>query len=753
MTFQTLITPEELARHPGFRIFDCRQNLAEPDRGLQEYLEGHLPGAMYAHLDKNLSSKKTGTNGRHPLPEAKDFMAWLGSQGIRPDDQIVVYDAADGMFAARLWWLLRWVCHTRVAVLDGGLARWIAEGRPITTERPAFEETATYPGRPNPDMVVSAEIVEANLKTQFLTIVDARSAERYAGRNETIDRIGGHIPGALNRPFTENLVDGRFKDNAVLRKEFETVLADIRPDTIVNQCGSGVTACHNMLAMEIAGLHGSRLYPGSWSEWSSDVTRPVSTKAPRTALFIDGRWTEAKGRKTIPVYNPSTENVINRIAAGNVQDAQRAVAAAKAAFDGWSRTTPEERAGFLRKIHEGLQHRAGELASTIAEEIGMPLKLTERIQVGLPIGTFGMYAEMASEFSFESKVGNSLVIREPVGVVVCITPWNYPLHQTAAKVAAALAAGCTVVLKPSQVTPLNAFLLAEIMESAGLPPGVFNLVSGNGKDIGESLVSDPRVDMVSFTGSTQAGVRVSTAAAPGVKRVALELGGKSASIILDDADFSRAIKSTVNNCFLNSGQTCTAHTRMLVPESRYAEAVELAVQATQGFTLGDPFDPTSKLGPVVSSEQREIIRSYIRKGIEEGAELLCGGPEAPDGMTVGYYVKPTIFGRVDPDSTIGQEEIFGPVLCIMTYTDEDDAVRIANNSIYGLAGAVWSESDARAIAIARRLRTGQVDINGGTFNPRAPFGGYKHSGNGRELGVYGLEEFLEYKSMQLRSSQ
>jgi betaine-aldehyde dehydrogenase len=345
------------------------------------------------------------------------------------------------------------------------------------------------------------------------------------------------------------------------------------------------------------------------------------------------------------------------------------------------------------------------------------------------------------------------VAREPVGVVAAITPWNYPLHQIACKVAAALAAGCTVVVKPSEVAPVNAFMLAELIHAAGLPAGVFNLVSGTGPAAGEALARHPDVDMVSFTGSTRAGKRVSELASQTLKRVALELGGKSAAVILDDADLATAVKGTVNNCYLNSGQTCAAHTRMLVPESRYAEAARLAVDVAKAFTPGDAFSEATKLGPLVSDAQRERVRGYIRKGVAEGAELLCGGAEPPANLPKGYFVQPTVLGRVDPKSTVAQEEIFGPVLSILTYKDEDDAVRIANDSLYGLAGGVWSGSDEHAMKVARRMRTGQVDINGGTFNLMAPFGGYKQSGNGRELGRPGLEEFLEYKAMQLKEKK
>jgi betaine-aldehyde dehydrogenase len=467
-------------------------------------------------------------------------------------------------------------------------------------------------------------------------------------------------------------------------------------------------------------------------------------------LYINGLWTTPKGGKSIDVINASTEEVMGRVPEGTPDDVDAAVAAARAAFAGWAATPAAERAAYLQKIHEGLKARMEEIGKLIAGEVGMPVKLATMIQAGSPTATFGMYAKMLGSFTFEEKVGNSLVLREPVGVVAAITPWNYPLHQIAAKVAAALAAGCTVVLKPSEVAPLNAFVLAEIIHAAGLPAGVFNLVTGYGPVVGEAMAAHPGVDMVSFTGSTRAGKRVSELASATVKRVALELGGKSAAVVLEDADLAAAVKGTINACFLNSGQTCSAHTRLLVPESKYEEAAQIAVELAKTFTVGDPFAGTAKLGPLVSALQRERVRGYIKKGIESGAELLAGGADAPAGLPKGYYVKPTIFGRVQPDATIAQEEIFGPVLSIITYKDEDEAVSIANNSPYGLGGGVWSKDEEHAQKIARRMRTGQVDINGGPFNLRAPFGGFKQSGNGRELGRFGLEEFLEYKSLQLK---
>jgi len=470
----------------------------------------------------------------------------------------------------------------------------------------------------------------------------------------------------------------------------------------------------------------------------------------RDQLYINGQWTAAKGNKSIDVINASTEEVMGRVPAGTQDDVNAAVAAARAAFDGWSARPAAERAAFLQKIQEGLKARMEEIGRLIAGEVGMPVKLATMIQAGSPTATFGMYAKMLGSYAFEEKVGNSLILREPVGVVAAITPWNYPLHQIAAKVAPALAAGCTVVLKPSEVAPLNAFVLAEIIHAAGLPAGVFNLVTGYGPVVGEAMAAHPEVDMVSFTGSTRAGKRVSELASATVKRVALELGGKSASVVLEDADLAAAVKGTINACFLNSGQTCSAHTRLLVPAGKYEEAAKIAAELAKGFTVGDPFGGTAKLGPLVSELQRERVRGYIRKGIEEGAELIAGGADAPADLPRGYYVKPTIFGRVRPDATIAQEEIFGPVLSIITYRDEDEAVKIANNTPYGLGGGVWSRDEEHAKKVARRMRTGQVDINGGPFNLQAPFGGFKQSGNGRELGRFGLEEFLEYKSLQLK---
>jgi aldehyde dehydrogenase (NAD+) len=469
----------------------------------------------------------------------------------------------------------------------------------------------------------------------------------------------------------------------------------------------------------------------------------------RDKIFIGGEWVEPSRADPIEVVNSTTEEAMGTIPGCSAEDADRAVGAARQAFESWSQTSREKRAGYISAIAEGLNERAEEIATTIAQELGMPLKLSRIVQVGLPISQFASTPKLMEEVDWEEEIGNSRVLREPVGVLGAITPWNYPLNQIACKVAPALAAGCTVVLKPSEVTPLNAFLLTEVIEAAGLPAGVFNLVTGTGPVVGEAIAAHPGVDMVSFTGSTRAGRRVSELAAATVKPVAMELGGKSPSVVLDDADLAQAVPDGVSKCFLNSGQTCSALTRMLVPRQRLAEAEELARAAAETFTPGDPFDSSTRLGPLVSDVQRERVRGYIQKGIDDGARLLTGGAEPPEGLECGYFVRPTVFSEVTPEMTIGQEEIFGPVLVIQPYEGEDDAIRIANSTPYGLSGGVWSADTDRAIAVAKRIRTGQVEINGGNFNPRAPFGGYGQSGHGRENGRYGIEELLQVKSLQL----
>jgi len=462
--------------------------------------------------------------------------------------------------------------------------------------------------------------------------------------------------------------------------------------------------------------------------------------------YINGAWHKAHNPAVFEVHDSTTEEVMATVPQGTAEEATQAVLAARAAFPAWSTLSVEERCVYIDKIVAGLKARTEEMGTAIAREVGMPIKMAKMIQVGGPIFNWGNAAKAARAFDWQEQVGNSLVVREPIGVVGCITPWNFPLNQITLKVAPALAAGCTVVLKPSEIAPVNAMILAEIIHAAGLPAGVFNLVNGLGPVVGEVLASHPEVDMVSFTGSTRAGKRVAELAAATVKRVTLELGGKSASVILPDADLAAAVKGTIGACLLNSGQTCSAHTRMLVPANRYDE-VKALVQATIAkFTLGASLDENSRLGPLVSASQRERVLGFIRQGLEEGAELIAGGPDKP-AFDKGYFVHPTVL-RVKPNDTLAREEIFGPVLVILTYDTEEEAIHIANDTIYGLGGGVWSLDQDHAVAVARQIRTGQVDINGGPFNGNAPFGGYKQSGNGRENGRYGLEEFLEYKAMQ-----
>ncbi len=475
----------------------------------------------------------------------------------------------------------------------------------------------------------------------------------------------------------------------------------------------------------------------------------VPTIIERAELYIGGEWITPARDATIEVINASTEEVMGRIPEGSAEDVDRAVTAARGAFDPWSRVPAEERAELCAAVAMRLQDRAEEIAGLISAELGMPLRLSLAIQAGLPAMTFGSQPDLVGQVAWEERIGNSLVVREPVGVVGAITPWNYPLHQICAKVAPAMTAGCTVVVKPSEVTPLNAFVLAEIMEEVGVPAGVFNLVTGYGPVAGEALAGHPEVDMISFTGSTVAGRRVSEVASATVKRVALELGGKSPNVILEDADLQKAVVDGIGKCYLNSGQTCSALTRMLVPREQLPVVEQIAKATAEAWTVGDPFAEGSTLGPLVSEVQRDRVRGFIEKGVQEGARLVTGGAEAPEGLDRGYYVRPTVFSDVTPEMTIAQEEIFGPVLAIIPYEDEEDAIRIANGTRYGLAGGVWSGDEEHAKAVARRIRTGQVEINGGAFNPLAPFGGYKQSGHGRELGRLGLEEFLAVKSMQL----
>ncbi|MFG2131127.1 aldehyde dehydrogenase family protein [Streptomyces sp. NPDC048751] len=455
-------------------------------------------------------------------------------------------------------------------------------------------------------------------------------------------------------------------------------------------------------------------------------------------MYIDGAWRPAAGPDVIEVVNPVDEQVIGRVPAGTALDVDTAVRAARAALPAWAATPPAERAARLTALRDVLVVRKDEIAETVAAELGSPLPFAQAVHAAVPIAVAGSYAELAATYEFEEKVGNSTVLHEPIGVVGAITPWNYPLHQIVAKVAPALAAGCTIVVKPAEDTPLVAQLFAEAVHEAGLPAGVFNLVTGLGPIAGQALAEHPDVDLVSFTGSTAVGRQIGATAGAAVKKVALELGGKSANVILPGADLAKAVNVGVANVMSNSGQTCSAWTRMLVHTSQYEEAVGIAAAAAAKYG--------ERIGPVVNAKQRARVLSYIDKGLAEGARLVAGGTESP--RERGYFVSPTVFADVTPDMTIAQEEIFGPVLSILRYEDEEDALRIANGTLYGLAGAVWAGEEAEAVAFARRMDTGQVDINGGRFNPLAPFGGYKQSGVGRELGAHGLAEYLQTKSLQ-----
>jgi len=469
----------------------------------------------------------------------------------------------------------------------------------------------------------------------------------------------------------------------------------------------------------------------------------------RDQLYIDGKWVLPMGNESIDVINPATEEIIGKIPVGSVEDIDKAASSARIAFESWSKSSIESRIDILNGLSNALKERGEEIAQTITAEVGTPIGYSRVAMVGTPRVVSRSYAKILENFDWEEKVRNSIICKEPIGVCAFITPWNFPLHQIIGKVAPAIAAGCTMILKPSKEAPLSAFILADILHEIGLPPGVFNLVSGHGSEIGNYMSSHPEVDMVSFTGSTGAGVSVSEAAAPTVKRVTLELGGKSANVALDDADPILVAKKAIGACHQNSGQTCSALTRLIIPESMSNEVYKIIAEKNNSYHPGDPLEENTRCGPMVSLRQQKSVSEYIESGINEGATLISGGLGMPEGISKGFYVKPTIFANVTTEMKIWKEEIFGPVLVITTYKNEKEALMLANDSIYGLSGGVWSKDEERAIRFAKKMRTGQVSVNGGAFNVSAPFGGYKLSGNGRELGTHGLNEFLEIKSIQL----
>ena len=467
----------------------------------------------------------------------------------------------------------------------------------------------------------------------------------------------------------------------------------------------------------------------------------------RMKFYIDGAWVDPAGKKTLAVVNPATEEAMYEIAVGSKEDIDKAVGAARRAFATFSRTNRDDRVALLTRIAEAYKKRAKEIATAISDEMGAPMGLAERAQAGAGLGHIMTTIDVLKGYKFEEPLGSATVLHEPVGVIGMITPWNWPLNQIGCKVAPAIAAGCTMVLKPSEYTPTSALIFAEIMHEAGVPKGVFNLVNGLGPEVGVAMSEHPGIDMISFTGSTRAGIDVAQRAAPTVKRVSQELGGKSPNIILDDADLQKAIAGGVTHCFNNSGQSCNAPTRMMVPHTRMKEAAALAKSVAEQAKPGDPKADATTMGPVVNKIQWDKIQGLIKKGIDEGATLVTGGLGRPDGLNKGYYVRPTVFADVTNDMTIAREEIFGPVLSIIGYRDETDAVTMANDTPYGLAGYVWSGDVERARKVAQQLRAGNVNLNGVLNDRSAPFGGYKQSGNGREWGRFGLEEYLEVKAI------
>ena len=464
-------------------------------------------------------------------------------------------------------------------------------------------------------------------------------------------------------------------------------------------------------------------------------------------FYINGEWVASSTGDTCDVINPATEESIATIAMGGKEDVDKAVAAAREAFKSFSKTTVEERSELLGRIIAAYKARMGELAETVSQEMGAPMGLANKAQAPAGLGHLIFAQKALADIAFVEDIGTSHVVREPIGVCGLITPWNWPLNQIAAKVGPAIAAGCTMVLKPSEIAPLNAILFAEIMHEAGTPPGVFNLINGDGPGVGVAMSAHPDIDMMSFTGSTRAGVSVAQESAPTVKRVAQELGGKSPNIILDDADFEKVIGRDTFGVCMNTGQSCNAATLMLVPASRMEEAAAIAKATAEKISVGDPADESTKVGPLVSQLQFVKVQALIQKGIDEGAKLETGGVGRPDGLNAGYFVKPTIFSNVSNDMTIAREEIFGPVLVLIPYEDEDEAVAIANDTVYGLSAYVSSGDLDRARAVGARLEAGNVHINGAGIDPKAPFGGYKQSGNGREFGKWGIEEFLETKAL------
>jgi aldehyde dehydrogenase (NAD+) len=467
----------------------------------------------------------------------------------------------------------------------------------------------------------------------------------------------------------------------------------------------------------------------------------------RMQFYIDGAWVDPVAPKTRTVVNPATEKPLYEIALGSAADVDKAVAAARRAFETFSRTTREERVALLTRIVEVYKSRMKDIGAAISDEMGAPLPFAEKFQAGAGLGHIVSTLDVLKTYDFDEPVGSAMVVREPVGVVGMITPWNWPLNQITCKVAPALAAGCTMILKPSEFTPSSALIFAEILHEAGVPKGVFNLINGLGQDVGAAMSAHPGIDMISFTGSTRAGIDVAQRAAPTVKRVSQELGGKSPNVILEDADLQKAVAGGVAQVFMNSGQSCNAPTRMLVPQSKMAEVIAIAKAVAEKTKAGDPRAEDTKIGPVVSSIQFEKIQALIKKGIEEGATLVAGGPGRPAGIEKGYYVQPTVFANVTNDMTIAREEIFGPVLTIIGYKDEDEAVQIANDTPYGLAGYVSAGTVEHARSVARRIRAGNINLNGVPNERTAPFGGYKQSGNGREWGKFGLEEYLEVKAI------